>query len=241
MTTATSPGDADAVDRGQMDEPGFFGARDDARRGCRSAAVIAWRNSPPFSASRVALVATAMISSTRCDSARRRNFDSTCSAACIASGVSARPSRPPAPSRTISFSRSMTSNERSGRTCTTIMWSELVPMSMAAMRMTASRLNCTSCHHYNQVVPRPSISCPFHRPVTNCSETRSTGSPDVTRRRGGRRPGAARARVASRRLRELLPVLQLDGDARRKLGRRLRKVTARLGHRPRARRAAAAD
>lgn len=37
------------------------------------------------------------------------------------------------------------------------------------------------------------------------------------------------ARVASRRLRELLPVLQLDQDAARKLVRRLRKVTRRLG------------
>jgi CHAD domain-containing protein len=38
-----------------------------------------------------------------------------------------------------------------------------------------------------------------------------------------------RTRVASRRLRELLPVLQLDRDMRRKLARRLRKVTTRLG------------
>jgi CHAD domain-containing protein len=38
-----------------------------------------------------------------------------------------------------------------------------------------------------------------------------------------------RARVASRRLRELLPVLQLDPDGVRKLARRLRKVTRRLG------------
>src|SRR5262245_36171709 len=38
-----------------------------------------------------------------------------------------------------------------------------------------------------------------------------------------------RARVASRRLRELVPVLQLPPDAARKLGRRLRKVTVRLG------------
>jgi CHAD domain-containing protein len=38
-----------------------------------------------------------------------------------------------------------------------------------------------------------------------------------------------RARVASRRLRELLPVLQLEPDVARKLGRRLRKVTRRLG------------
>ena len=35
----------------------------------------------------------------------------------------------------MSFSRSMTSKERSGRTWTTIMWIEFVPMSMAAMRM----------------------------------------------------------------------------------------------------------
>jgi CHAD domain-containing protein len=38
-----------------------------------------------------------------------------------------------------------------------------------------------------------------------------------------------RARVASRRLRELLPVLQLNSGASRKLGRRLRRVTTRLG------------
>ena len=38
-----------------------------------------------------------------------------------------------------------------------------------------------------------------------------------------------RARVASRRLRELLPLLQLDGHAAQKLGKRLRKVTRWLG------------
>jgi CHAD domain-containing protein len=38
-----------------------------------------------------------------------------------------------------------------------------------------------------------------------------------------------RTRVATRRLRELLPVLQLDHDATSKLSRRLRKVTQRLG------------
>lgn len=37
------------------------------------------------------------------------------------------------------------------------------------------------------------------------------------------------ARTASRRLRELLPVLQIDADAARKLGRRLRKTARRLG------------
>jgi CHAD domain-containing protein len=39
-----------------------------------------------------------------------------------------------------------------------------------------------------------------------------------------------RTRVASRRLRELLPVLQLDPDITAKLIRRLRKVTRQLGH-----------
>jgi CHAD domain-containing protein len=39
-----------------------------------------------------------------------------------------------------------------------------------------------------------------------------------------------RTRIASRRLRELLPVLQLEGASVRKLNKRLRKVTRRLGH-----------
>jgi CHAD domain-containing protein len=38
-----------------------------------------------------------------------------------------------------------------------------------------------------------------------------------------------RARVASRRLRELLPLLPIDREIRKKLNRRLRKVTKRLG------------
>src|SRR5262249_4694007 len=39
-----------------------------------------------------------------------------------------------------------------------------------------------------------------------------------------------RTRVAARRLRELLPILQLDPSEVRKLNRRLRKVTKRLGN-----------
>jgi CHAD domain-containing protein len=42
-------------------------------------------------------------------------------------------------------------------------------------------------------------------------------------------PALHRARVASRRLRELVPMLQIDGDVARKLNRRLRRITARLG------------
>jgi CHAD domain-containing protein len=41
--------------------------------------------------------------------------------------------------------------------------------------------------------------------------------------------GVHQARVASRRLRELLPVLELDAEVVRKIGRRLRKVTRGLG------------
>ena len=42
-------------------------------------------------------------------------------------------------------------------------------------------------------------------------------------------PSVHRTRVASRRLREVLPVLQLDADTTHKVGKRLRKVTERLG------------
>jgi len=45
----------------------------------------------------------------------------------------------------------------------------------------------------------------------------------------GRPRAVHRTRVAARRLREVLPVLQLDSDAARRLGRRLRRVTQRLG------------
>jgi len=41
--------------------------------------------------------------------------------------------------------------------------------------------------------------------------------------------GLHRTRVASRRLRELIPILQLDRARARKLSRRLRKITTRLG------------
>src|SRR5581483_992689 len=146
-----------------------------------------------------------------------------CSAACIASGVSARPSRPPAPSRTMSFSRSITSNDKSGRTRTTIMCRELVPMSMAAMRIAAGVL------HYNGCLVRLSImsaSRPRHVLLRKRLQR-------FTRLLHGVHHGDVRAvhqtRVACRRLRELLPVIQLDGDLGHKLNRRLRKLTNRLG------------
>ena len=106
--------DVHAVAGGQMDEPGFFGARDDCESGYRFVAPTSAIKSPPLSASRVALVAEATISSTLWDSASRLNFASVCSAADMADWVRLRPSSPPAPSRTISFSLSITSNDRSG-------------------------------------------------------------------------------------------------------------------------------
>src|SRR5690349_1231346 len=42
-------------------------------------------------------------------------------------------------------------------------------------------------------------------------------------------PALHRTRVATRRLREILPVLPLDPEVSRKLGLRLRKITVRLG------------
>ena len=128
-------GAADAVDRGQMDEPGFLRARDDARadsglfgdRVEELAAVFGFADRAGRrrrgSRRRGAIRPAGGISTA--PGARRAST----------SGVSARPSSPPAPRRTISFSRSMISKDRSGRTRTTIMCSELVPMSMAAMRI----------------------------------------------------------------------------------------------------------
>jgi CHAD domain-containing protein len=42
-------------------------------------------------------------------------------------------------------------------------------------------------------------------------------------------PALEQGDVASRRLRELVPMLPIDGDAAKKLGRRVRKITRRLG------------
>src|SRR5438045_809149 len=180
------------------------------------------RKSLPFSASRVALVATAMISSTPCESASRRNFDITCSAACMASGVSARPSSPPAPSRIISFSRSMTSNERSARTRTTIMCRELVPMSMAARRMVCFYYNGREQPViYNMSASRRRYDLLHKRLEQFTQMLHALGEGDVR--------ALHRTRVASRRLREILPVLQLKPQLADRLGRRLKKVTAQLG------------
>ena len=104
------------------------------------------RKAGALSASRTALVAEVTISSTLCASARRLNLDSACSAVPIAVSVRARPSRPPPPSRTISFSRSITSNARSDPISTTIMWMELVPMSIVATRIRPPwQRGCKNC------------------------------------------------------------------------------------------------
>src|SRR3954469_20246865 len=50
--------------------------------------------------------------------------------------------------------------------------------------------------------------------------------PDLER---GDVPALHRTRVASRRLRELVPMLQIDDDKAHKLSRQLRKITKRLG------------
>src|SRR5437867_7352268 len=195
---------------------------------------MARRNSPPFSASRTALVATATISSTPWESARRRNLDITWRAARIASGVNARPSSPPAPSRTISFSRSMTSNDKSARTRATIMCSELVPMSMAASRTVSSAFRQVRAFHYNQGLhARPSRPFCIMPPLRQRHDLLRPRLDRFTRMLPGVEAGEVEAihhiRVATRRLRELLPILQQEGRKAGKLGDRLRKANRRLG------------
>jgi CHAD domain-containing protein len=106
-----------------------------------------------------------------------------------------------------------------------IMWSELVPMSIAAMRIRGFRVS-----YYNETA-----SDPYH---VMTAATRRDGLlakriEQFTRMLSKIDRGDVRAihrtRVASRRLREALPVLELDALVSQKLGRRLRKVTARLG------------
>ena len=76
-----------------------------------------------------------MIWSTRCDSARRLNFDSTWSAGVHGFGRE-RAAVEPAGAEPHHLLLAVDDLERQiGRTCTTIMCSELVPMSMAARRM----------------------------------------------------------------------------------------------------------
>jgi hypothetical protein len=128
--------DVHAIGRGHVNEPRLFLAGDDPRPDAGLALdareeLAAVRRFARGAGGRrqdgVDLVRVAM----------RLNVVSARRAPDVASAVSALPSRPPAPSRTIAFSRSTTSNERSSRTRTTIMWIELVPMSMAASRTTS--------------------------------------------------------------------------------------------------------
>ena len=122
----------------------------------------------------------------------------------MASGVSARPSSPPAPRRTISFSRSMTSKDRSGRTCD---HDHVDGVGADVDGGDAHRSALTIMKRFAPVTDHarsPTVA-------RNCSKPASTGSPACCRasRRATSR-ALHRARVASRRLRELLPVLQLD-------------------------------
>jgi len=68
--------------------------------------------------------------------------------------------------------------------------------------------------------------------VTRASLLKSRVDPFLRALRGideGNVKSLHRTRVASRRIRELIPVLQLDSNVARKLSRRLRRVTSRLG------------
>src|SRR3954465_6904841 len=202
--------------------------------------------SPPVSGSRVALVADATISSTLLESARRLNFASVCSAADIADWVSFLPSSPPAPSRTMSFSLSITSKDRSGRTFTTIMWMEFVPVSMAAMRMQrwaaqpGPALACYTVDIY--LLTRQQKKGPAGRhPTMNTRAPRITTAllQRLSRALNRHLPAAVagddtavhQARVTTRRLREAVPVLAtgLAGSKSGKAQKKIRRLTRALG------------
>src|SRR5450759_1405922 len=196
--------------------------------------------SPPFSASRMAEVAAATISSTLWESARRRNLARVWRAAVIACGVRRRPSSPPAPRLTISFSLSMTSKDRSGRTRTTIMWIELVPMSMAAMRMAEEverqgwLRTCWLHQRYILPVrsnrPHPTMNRPL--PLVRLFERRTRAlRRHLSAAIAGKDTGVHQARVASRRLREAVPVLTegLHHSKAGKAQRKIRRLTQALG------------
>ena len=162
----------------------------------------------------------------------------------MADGVRLRPSSPPAPSRTMSFSRSTTSNERSGLTWTTIMWMELVPISMAAMRMKAGAQQVRDVLIYTcEFTTRsPAAERSDRRhPTMNSRKPRVTTlllqrlSRALARHLpaavAGDDRGVHQARVTSRRLRETVPVLAtgLEGSKAGKARRKIRRLTRALG------------
>jgi CHAD domain-containing protein len=68
-----------------------------------------------------------------------------------------------------------------------------------------------------------------HRPIDSFRDRLTAFAREIDDVARGSVDALHRARVASRRLRELLPLLRLDGDTARKLNRQLRKVTRQLG------------
>src|SRR5207249_1147988 len=99
---------------------------------------------------------------------------------------------------------------------------EFVPMSMAAIRMfrTFNIMNRRGSPSQLNMPTEPSELLRKHLDRF-ASAVNHAAKGDVR--------ALHRTRVASRRLRELIPLLQLEHDPARKLGRRLRKVTRRLG------------
>ena len=155
----------------------------------------------------------------------------------------------------MSFSRSMTSNERSGRTFTTIMWMEFVPMSMAARRMQKSGNGRegggggtdgprhTAVIYCVKASSRPmSPTSPNGRHPTTIRPKPSVTTVLLLRRArelerhlpaavAGDDVAVHQARVASRRLREAVPVLAADTKIRKKAERKI-QGHAGAGHGP---------
>ena len=101
-------------------------------------------------------------------------------------------------------------------------------MSMAAIRMGGGPIWTGEGFYYNG--PAPLYIMPGSPRRYDLLRTRLDR---FTRMLHGVERGDVRAihrtRVATRRLREVLPILQLDATLARKLGRRLKRVTERLG------------
>ena len=188
---------------------------------------IVSRNSPPFSASRTALVATATICRPGAIRPSRRNFDSTWSADVhdlwgerSYRRVRRRPAGP-FPSRDRS-----TSKDRSGRSRTTIMCSELVPMSMAAIRIIGS----FGLNEASAIIPVP-VRSYYHarfnsasRPASRACSSALHGCYTVSRTAmSAPCTGPAWRPVVCARC---CPSCSWIQRCREKLSRRLRKVTA---------------
>ena len=214
-------GDADAVDRGEMDEPGLFGARNDARADAgllgdgleEFAAVFGF-------AGRAGRDGDDLVDSVRFGQPAelREHLERS-----VHRLRRERPSVEPAGAEPDHFLLAVDDLERQVGADPHHDHVEGIGADVDGGETNHGCRTYNDKPGLNQLVPVP------------------TSRPELLRKRlqrftrslhgveGGDVRAVHAARVASRRLRELLPVLQVDGEGVSKLGRRLRAVTSRLG------------